>query len=215
MRNLLRKEFSLVIKPYYFLYTLFGALLLIPQWVYFVAPMYLVFIALPNIIQTAKVQKDMEFTMLLPIRKSDAVRARVLAFATLEVAQIAVIAVFAALNIALYHMPNFLIDPNVAYIGGVFAMFGVFNVVFFPMHYRTGFKLAVPLIVSITAIMLFAGIIEVLVATVPAVTHVLDGISGQALVAQIPVLLCGIVVFALLTWISIKISIKRFSKVNL
>ena len=215
MRNLLRKEFSLVIKPYYFLYTLFGALLLIPQWVYFVAPMYLVFIALPNIIQTAKVQKDMEFTMLLPIRKSDAVRARVLAFATLEVAQIAVIAVFAALNIALYHMPNFLIDPNVAYIGGVFAMFGVFNVVFFPMHYRTGFKLAVPLIVSITAIMLFAGIIEVLVATVPAVTHVLDGISSQALVAQIPVLLCGIVVFALLTWISIKISIKRFSKVNL
>lgn len=215
MRNLLRKEFSLVIKPYYFLYTLFGALLLIPQWVYFVAPMYLVFIALPNIIQTAKVQKDMEFTMLLPIRKSDAVRARVLAFATLEVAQIAVIAVFAALNIALYHMPNFLIDPNVAYIGGVFAMFGVFNIVFFPMHYRTGFKLAVPLIVSITAIMLFAGIIEVLVATVPAVTHVLDGISSQALVAQIPVLLCGIVVFALLTWISIKISIKRFSKVNL
>jgi len=215
MRNLLRKEFSLVIKPYYFLYTLFGALLLIPQWVYFVAPMYLVFIALPNIIQTAKVQKDMEFTMLLPIRKSDAVRARVLAFATLEVAQIAVIAVFAALNIALYHMPNFLIDPNVAYIGGVFAMFGVFNVVFFPMHYRTGFKLAVPLIVSITAIMLFAGIIEVLVATVPAVTHMMDGISSQALVAQIPVLLCGIVVFALLTWISIKISIKRFSKVNL
>jgi len=157
----------------------------------------------------------MEFTMLLPIRKSDAVRARVLAFATLEVAQIAVIAVFAALNIALYHMPNFLIDPNVAYIGCVFAMFGVFNVVFFPMHYRTGFKLAVPLIVSITAIILFAGIIEVLVATVPAVTHVLDGISSQALVAQIPVLLCGIVVFALLTWISIKISIKRFSKVNL
>ena len=215
MRNLLRKEFSLVIKPYYFLYTLFGALLLIPQWVYFVAPMYLVFIALPNIIQSAKVQKDMEFTMLLPIRKSDAVRARVLAFATLEVAQIAVIAVFAALNIALYHMPNFLIDPNVAYIGCVFAMFGVFNVIFFPMHYRTGFKLAVPLIVSITAVILFAGIIEVLVATVPAVTHALDGISSQALVAQIPVLLCGIVVFALLTWISIQISAKRFSKVNL
>lgn len=215
MRNLLIKEFRLVINPYYFLFTLFGALLLIPQWVYFVAPLYILFIALPNIFQSARAQKDMEFTMLLPIRKSDAVRARVLAFATLEVAQIAVIAVFAALNIALYHMPNFFIDPNVAYIGCVFAMFGVSNAIFFPMLYQTGYKLAMPLIVSITATILFAGIIETLVITVPAVTRVLDGISSKAMVAQIPVLLCGIVVFALLTWISMKVSIKRFSKVNL
>ena len=109
MRNLLRKEFKLVINPYYFLFMLFGVLLLIPHWVFFIAPMYLIFIALPNIIQSAKAQKDTEFTMLLPIRKSDAVSARVLAFAILEVAQIAVIAVFAALNIALYHSPNFFV----------------------------------------------------------------------------------------------------------
>ena len=56
----------------------------------------------------------MEFTMLLPIRKGDAVCARILAFSILELAQIAVIAVFAALNITLYHVPNFFIDPNVA-----------------------------------------------------------------------------------------------------
>ena len=215
MRNLLRKEFQLVINPYYFLFMLFGVLLLIPHWVFFIAPMYLIFIALPNIIQSAKAQKDTEFTMLLPIRKSDAVSARVLAFAILEVAQIAVIAVFAALNIALYHSPNFFIDTNVAYIGCVFVMYGVFNIVFFPMHYKTGYKLAIPLIVAIAAIMLFAGAIEVMVVTVPAVTRVLDGISKTALISQIPVLLYGIAVFALLTWISIRISIKRFSKVNL
>lgn len=215
MRNLLMKEFRLVMNPLYFLFTLFGVLLLIPQWVFFVAPMYILFIALPNIIMSARAQKDTEFTMLLPIRKGDAVRARVLAFAILEVVQIAVVAVFAALNITLYHVPNFFIDPNVAYIGCVFAMFGVFNVVFFPMFYRTAYKLALPLIVSITVTILFAGAIETLVVTVPAVTRVLDGISSTALVSQIPVLLFGIGVFALLTWISIQISIKRFSKVNI
>ena len=84
MKNLLNKEFRIVINPLFFLITLFGALVLIPQWAYFVAPMYLLFIAVPNIIVTAKTQKDNEFTVLLPVRKSDAVRARVLAIALLR-----------------------------------------------------------------------------------------------------------------------------------
>ena len=59
MFNLLNKEFRLVISPLYLLTCLLGVLLLIPQWVFFVAPMYILFIALPNIIQFSKVQKDM------------------------------------------------------------------------------------------------------------------------------------------------------------
>jgi hypothetical protein len=215
MLNLLNKEFRLVISPLFFLVTLFGALLLIPQWVFFIAPMYILFIALPNIIQFSKTQKDMEFTMLLPVRKSDAVRARILAVALVETAQVVVVAIFAAMNIALYHTSNFFIDPNVAYIGCVFAMFGVFNVVFFPMLYKTAYKLAAPIIVALTLTILFAGVIELLVVTVPAVTRALDGISRAALIGQIPVLLCGIAAFMLLTWASMRASIKRFEKVNL
>ncbi|NLI54840.1 MAG: hypothetical protein GX417_11080 [Clostridiales bacterium] len=215
MKNLLNKEFRLVISPLYFLVTLFGALVLIPQWVFFIAPMYLLFVALPNIIQFSKTQKDMEFTMLLPVRKSDAVRARILAFALLQTAQVLVVAIFAALNITLYHTPNFFIDPNVAYIGCVFAMFGLFNVVFFPMVYKTAYRLAAPLIVALTLAFLFATGIELLVVTVPAATRVLDGISRDALIGQIPVLLCGIAAFVLLTWASMRASIKRFEQVNL
>ena len=214
MLKLLNKEFRLVINPLFFLVTLLGALMLIPQWVFFIAPMYILFIALPNIIQTAKAQKDLEFTMLLPVRKSDAVRARVLAFAILETVQVFVVAVFAALNISLYHTPNFFIDPNVAFIGCVFAMFGVFNVVFFPMMYKTAYKLAFPLITALILTILFAMGIETLVVTTPAVTRLLDGISRSALIKQIPVLLGGIAAFALLTWAAIRISIKRFKKVN-
>lgn len=215
MYNLLNKEFRLVISPLYLLTCLFGALLLIPQWVFFVAPMYLLFIALPNIIQYSKTQKDMEFTLLLPVRKGDAVRARILAIALLEIAQVFIVAIFATMNIILYHTPNFFIDPNVAYIGCVFAMFGVFNVVFFPMLYKTAYKMAVPLITALTLTILFTAMIELLVVTVPAVTRVLDGISRTELIGQIPVLFCGIVAFILLTWVSIRLSIKRFDKVNL
>lgn len=215
MRNLIYKEFRLVISPVYFFVTLFGALLLIPQWVFFVAPMYLFFIAIPNVFQYARAQKDLEFTMLLPVRKGDAAHARILAIAILEVAQVFVTAIFAALNIALYHTPNFFIDPNVAYVGCVFAMFGVFNILFFPMLYKTAYKLAVPLIVSLAGILIFSFGIELLVVSVPAATRVLDGISRDALIGQIPVLLSGIAAFALLTWLSIRISVSRFERVNL
>ncbi len=215
MQKLLNKEFRLVINPLFFLITLFGVLLLIPQWVFFVAPMYILFIAVPNIILAAKGQRDLEFTMLLPVRKSDAPRARILAIAVLETVQVIVVAIFAALNITLYHTANFFIDPNVAYIGCVFAMFGVFNVIFFPMVYKTAYKLAVPLITALTVTILFAAGIEALVVAVPAATRLLDGISRDALIGQIPVLLCGIAVFILLTWISTRISIKRFDQVNL
>lgn len=215
MWKLLNKEFRLVISPLYFLTTVFGALLLIPQWVFFVAPMYILFIALPNIVQFSKAQKDMEFTMLLPVRKADAVRARILAIALLQTAQVLVVALFAALNITLYHTPNFFIDPNVAYVGCVFVMFGVFNIVFFPMLYKTGYKLAAPLIAGLTLTLVFAALIELLVVTVPPVTRVLDGISRAELVRQIPVLLCGIAAFMLLTWGSMRASIRRFDRVNL
>ncbi len=215
MKNLLNKEFRIVINPLFFLITLFGALVLIPQWAFFIAPTYLLYIAVPNIIITAKAQKDIEFTALLPVRKSDAVRARVLAIALLQVVQIFVIAIFATLNIILYHTSNSLIDPNVAYIGCVFAMYGIFNVVFFPMLYKTAYKVAVPLIVAMIFTVAFAAGIEFLVVAVPVAAFILDGISRDALIGQIPVLVCGIAVFILLTWISIRKSIERYGKVDL
>jgi hypothetical protein len=215
MKNLLYKEFRLVITPLFFLITLFGVLLLIPEWVFLVVPMYLLFIAVPTIIGAAKAQNDIEFTVLLPVRKSDAVRARVLAIALFQVVQIFVIALFVALHIFLYPTGNFLIDTNVAYIGCIFAMYGIFNVIFFPMLYKTAYKFVAPLIVAMIFTGVFATGIELLIITVPAAAHVLDGISLDALIGQIPVLICGIGAFILLTWISIRVSINRFSKVDL
>ena len=61
MKNLLYKEFHLLIHPLFYLVLLFGALLLIPEWVYFVAVMYFFFIALPNIFSIGKAQNDIGF----------------------------------------------------------------------------------------------------------------------------------------------------------
>lgn len=215
MRNLLYKEFRLVINPLFFFTLLFSALLLIPQWVYFVVMLYLLFIAVPNIFTNAKAVNDIGFTVMLPIRKRDVVKARVLSITALELLQIASGAVFAALNMALYPNGNFMIDANIAYLGCVFVMYGIFNAIFFPMFYRSAYKIGWPILLALTAAMLFAAVIETLVLSMPAAAHILDGISSEALLRQLPVMAAGIVLFALLTVLAYKKSAKNFERVDL
>jgi ABC-2 type transport system permease protein len=216
MRNLLYKEFRLVISPLFFLTMLFGALLLIPTWVYFMAMMYFLFIAVPQIFVNAKAVNDIGFTVMLPVRKRDVVKARVLSIAVLELLQIASAAIFAALNIALYTNGNaWMIDANIAYLGCVFIMYGIFNVAFFPLFYKNAYKIGWPILVGLIVSFLFAGAVEMLVMFLPAATHILDGNGGEALIRQLPVLVAGIVSFALLTWLACKKSARNFEKVDL
>jgi len=215
MTNLLYKEFKLVIHPLYHLIPLFGALLLIPNWVYFVALMYFLFIAIPNIFVNAKAQNDTGFSVLLPVRKGDVVKARVLSMATLEVIQVAVAAVFVAISLTYYRQGNFFIDANIAYLGCALVMYGVFNLVFFPLFYRTTHKVGGPLIIALVASFLFSTAVELAVVLVPLMTHVLDGRTPDALLRQIPVLAGGLALFALLTWLAYRQSAKNFEKVDL
>ncbi len=215
MKDLLYKEFRLVINPLFFLVLLFSALLLIPQWVYFVAMLYFLFIAVPNIFANAKAVNDISFTVMLPIRKRDVVKARVLSITVLELLQIALAAVFVTINMALYPNGNFMIDANIAYLGCVFVMYGIFNAIFFPMFYRSAYKIGWPILIAVTASMLFAAAIETLVLSIPAAAHILDGISGDALLRQLPVMAIGIVFFVLLTMLAYKKSAKNFERVDL
>jgi ABC-2 type transport system permease protein len=115
MKNLLYKEFHLVVHPLFYLVLLFGALLLIPEWVFFLVPMYFIFTTLPNLFSMAKAQNDIGFSAMLPIKRSDIVKARMISIVILEVMQIIVTAVFSVINLVLYPKGNFLLDPNVTY----------------------------------------------------------------------------------------------------
>ncbi len=215
MNNLLYKEFRLVIHPFYYLTSLFAALILIPYWVYFVALMYFLFIAIPNIFTNAKAQNDTGFSVLLPVKKSDVVKARILSMSVLELVQMAVAAIFVAISVAISPKGNVLIDANVAYLGCGLVLYGLFNLFFFPMFYKTAHKIGIPLMVGLTVFTLVGGIIEVLVVSVPAVAKVLDGNTPSAMISQIPVLAAGIVLYAGLTWLAYRKSAANFEKVDL
>lgn len=212
MKNLLYKEFHLVIHPLFYLVPLFGALLLIPQWLYFIAVMYFFFITVPNIFSMAKAQNDIGFSALLPVPRGDIVRARVMSIVLLELLQILVTSVFVFINMKLYPAGNFMLDANMAFIGFTFVIYGVYNVIMFPMFYKTAYKIGGPVIISMIAVVLFAAAIEFLVCCVPF-ARALDGTVTTPV--HLAVLAGGILLFALLSIAAHKISVKRFERVDI
>jgi hypothetical protein len=215
MINLLYKEFRLVITTPYMALLLFALLLLIPNWVYFVAMMYILFIGWPNLFMSTTAMNDIRFTVMLPIRKRDVVKARVLSLATLELLQLAAGAVTAVINMNLYPAGNFLIDANIAFLGCVLVMYGLFNLAFFPLYYKRASKVGKPTLIGTAAAILFAFIIEALVLTSPTAARMLDGIAIDALIRQIPIFASGIVIFVALSFAAYKWAARNFEKVDL
>ena len=211
MKNLLYKEFRLVLQPWmYLMAVLTSALLLIPQWVFFIAMMYFFFITMPNLIQGARASNDIGFSVMLPVRKRDIVKARVLSVVLLEVLQISTAVPFAVLHGALYTEGNFLMNLNVAFFGMILVMYGLFNFIFFPIFYKTAYKIAAPILPATLVAVLFAVLAETLAVLIPA----LNGTDCTSLVGQLPVLAAGIAVFALLTFFACRLSARRFETVD-
>lgn len=213
MKNLLYKEFKLSISPFFHLIALLtGCLMLIPQWVYFVAFMYLYFIAVPNIFSIYNSQKDLEFSTFLPVKKSDIVKSKILAIMIMEVMNMLVGGIFVVIHHKLFSNSNFLMDLNFAFFGFVFIMNGIFNLVLFPMYFKTGYKIGLPIVMACVSVVIYAGIIEFLNLFNSNFMSVVEGSNNSI---QISILLIGTLLFLLLSFFSYKLSEKRFNLVEL
>jgi hypothetical protein len=212
MKTLLYKEFRLGITPLFYLSLLFSLLLLIPQWVFLLVPMYFLFTVVPNIFAIAKAQNDIVFSAMMPVRRRDIVKARIASVVILELAQVMMIVIFSVIHQKLYSAGNFLMEPNAAYIGCVFLMYGIFNLVFFPMFYRTAYKIGVPVIAGIAAAVVFSILAEFVIQAVPPL-RVLGG--RDHIGAQLAVTAGGAAVSALLSIAAYRMSAKRFERIGL
>ena len=213
MKQLLYKDFKLAINPLYYLVALLSALILIPNWPYFIALMYFFFIVVPNIFATGKASGDISFSVMMPVRKRDVVGSRILSIIIIELLQLIVAGVFAIVNMELYPGGSNLLDPNFAFFGFAFIMFAVFNAIFFPMFYKTAYKVGIPVILAMIVAVVFAVVVEVVVLLVPAVRTVLE--APQYIGVQLGVLAVGVVIFIIANYAAYKASAKRFEKLDL
>ncbi|MFR1982355.1 MAG: ABC-2 transporter permease [Christensenellaceae bacterium] len=97
MKELLKKEISLVLHPTNWLFLALSALVLVPNYPYYVTFFYtglgIFFLCL-----SGRENKDLEYTVALPVEKRDVVRARILVALLLEAAQVLLVGLFVAVS---------------------------------------------------------------------------------------------------------------------
>jgi hypothetical protein len=215
MTNLLHKEFKLSVHPTSYLFLPLALMIMIPNYPYYVAFFYQtlgIFFTFLN----GNTNNDVYFTALLPIRKRDAVTARIYTVIIFELLQIIVSIPFAILRNTLIPMENAAgMEANAALFGLVFVMFGIFNVIFLPMFYQTAYKTGLPFVIACSAMTVYAILAEVIIHVVPGWSAVLDTTSTTYLPQHLAVLLGGVVLFALLTALAHSQSVKNFEKLDL
>ncbi len=217
MKDLLYKEFKLAIHPTAFLFLSLAAMLLIPSYPYYVAFIY-TDLAVFFIFLLGRENQDALFSVSLPVRKRDTVKARCYVIVLIELAQIILSIPFAIIGSRIN--PNPLgnlagIEANVAFFGFVFIMYALFNGIYLPMFYKSAYKAGMPLVFASAAIAVYIAAMEVAVQSIPFLKTYLDTWEPEMLIRQIPILVVGIGIYAVCMWLTYRKAAKNFESVDL
>lgn len=215
MNKLLIKEWRLALHPANLAFFALSAMLLIPNYPYYVTFFYtslgIFFVCL-----TARENHDMEYSMLLPIRKRDLVKSRIAFCVTLEAIQLLLAVPFAFLRQSILSAGNMVgMDANIAFFGFSLLLLGLFNLVFFSLYYQNPDKVGKAFVWASAAEFSYMLIAEVLVHLVPLFRDQLDTPDPQFLVPKLLTLLIGFAGFALMTLTTYLHCANRFEGLDL
>lgn len=223
MKNFLNKEIKLCLAPINIVYLIMASMTLIPGYPRYV-PFFFLCVSTFQIFNNASLNKDMEYSMILPITKKEIVKSRCLLVAVYEIVFTLLTIPF---SIAFFPLTKNIapegnlagIEANVAFYGLALILISVNHFIFFTMYYKKANKAFVPFIVSAIVFWVLYIILEmpIWLNNVLNIEYfkVLDKFDGPSLIKQVPVLIVGILFF-FLSWIATyKISAKKFEKVDL
>ena len=230
MFKLLKKELTLSINPQTIIFSLLVLLIVIPSWPAAVGFMYPLS-GLMVIFPLALANHDIEYTALLPIKKGDIVKSKVLFIVFIELATI-LISIPAALIRNLVLTPSIIASAeqaaeqaaetasDVSYyasVGPTFITYGIillgysiFNIILIPQYYKNPYKkITGPQLISMFSMLVILG-----VGT--AVQVVLSNIGGTPyLIGTIVTIALGMILYVLLTIIAEKRGEKRIYMIDL
>lgn len=146
----------------------------------------------------------MSFTLLLPITRNDYVKAKIL-----------FLMIPGLLNHMIYQQPDYAIDLNFAFFGLVFFIYGLFNLIFFSLYFKTGYNYGVPVVVSNVVVLILAIGFEFINMRFAVINTILEGSSFTSKAWQLAILGIGISLYVLFNYRVYRISIRKFAHVDL
>lgn len=215
MKNLLIKELRLFASILSWLFLAFAFMTLIPGYPILLGSFF-VCLGIFQSFQTVRENNDILYSVLLPVEKADAVRAKYIFVCFIEILAWLLMAALTAVRMtalsgAAVYVSNPMMDANLVYLAYAALVFALFNVIFLGGFFRTGYKFGKPFVFFIIAAMLAVLLAEIL-HHVPG----LDFLNGaNDLGVQAAILAAGLVIWAAATLLSCRRSERIFEKLDL
>lgn len=217
MKNLLSKEIKLAASPLSWLFLTFALMALIPRYPILVGAFFVCF-GIFQSVQSGRENNDVLYTVLLPVRKTDAVKAKYAFAALIEMLGFALNVILTLVRMLLMadaapYKTNVMMNANQYYLAFILLVFTLFNVVFLGGFFKTAYKFGKPFVAFIVLSFLLIGVGETLHhlsglaflnETAPIGNPVMWGILGGAAV-----------IYALATYLSCRVAMKNFEKVDM
>ncbi len=209
------KDLRLAAHPMMYVFALFGVMLIIPNYPYTVVFFYGllgIFFTFLNGLEN----KDVYYCAVLPVTKCDQVRARAWLVVAVELAELVIAVPFAFLSARINPNGTNLAgnDANAALFGSVLLIYGVFNVVFLLVFYKTAIRAGRAFLLAVIPMTVLMVLVEAL-SHFPVVWPYLDATDAAGQVRQLPVLAVGLAAFALLSWLAYRKAAKNYERVDL
>lgn len=217
MNRLLTKELKLFAAPLTYFFLAFSLMTLIPGYPILMGSFFVCF-GIFQSFQLGRETNDVLYTVLLPIKKSDAVKARFEFVVIIELMGFVLMAILTAVRMTVLsgaapYVQNPLMSANPVYLAFVLIIYAAFNLIFVRQFYKTAYKIGKPFIIFIVAALIITGIAEAL-HHVPLIAFV-NAISGEGIAANYIILAIGAIMYALITLLAFKASCKSFETVDL
>lgn len=215
MKNLLYKECRLALHPAPLMFLGLSAMMMIPNYPLFITFFYtclgIFFICL-----TGRENKDIYYSILLPVGKSALVKARLALVILLETVQVLLAMLFAALRSLVIAGPNEVgMNANLAFFGFALLMLGLFNFFFFRAYYKNTDQVGKPFLFGCIAFTFLMLAVETCSHVVPFVRDYLNTGAGENLLYKLAVFIAGVLLYILLTFAAYKSSVKSFNQLDI
>ena len=230
MKALLYKEFKLAMHPICYVFiAMFPLMILIPSYPIAIGFIYVLTCYPVLFLGANKGQQsnDLLYSTLLPIRKKDIVKARIM---TVFIMHLAFIAITSALYpVALMINQNITVAPEgdptaanpiqnaglglnsyVLVLAIVMVGFALADLIFFPIYYKNGKSIVMSTLLMILGFVVYLGVFTIGLPYIPGC----EWINNLPLYVQFIALAVSLIICALLHLLVYKISSKRLEKVD-
>lgn len=228
MKKLLYKEFALSMHPMCYVMTLvFPIMCLIPNFPIFVGTLYVIpaFSFLFLGAQKGKQSNDLFYSALLPIRKKDIVKARMISGTVMELATLCVLSILLPIKriieVAIPETQVFLADGFVSLLAFAVIGYTMVNAIFFLMFYRNGRSVMAPTLIAtfsyIVYILLFTSVLNFVNPAThqPAVPGFYNAFISIDLWIQFIYLIVALIIFFTINFFVYKKASKELEKADL